>query len=647
MTFLSPWALWLLSLSAVVIVVYFLKRQARPVTVSALFLWQGIERRPRSALRLRWTQLLGLLLQLLALAALATGLAQPALHVQAGGARSLAIVLDASASMRAQLGPQGPVRYRYQRAIEQALALMSANPAAEIALIAAHKHSQVLVPLTRDHAELERQLRRFVPTYEGDARPDELISLVQSQAPGGFERVAFFTDHLPAFDAQALGWEVHIVAAEGESAQNVAITRFAVRPQPDQAQAGYGLFLELWNSGPRAQRARLELYADGQPLEARDVELPPGETFPLSLSYGGLTASRFEARLVLPEGAWDVWPEDNVRYAAPPLARPWQVLQLGEPSPYIERFLNRAGLAEFVPSPSEPEGGQASSEDVDWVLVHGLRAIEPEPGRYLLLGSGLPPWVQLDEPVDLTGRPLSVRGDHPLLEGIDPTNWRLLRAPSARVDPRGAVLVEVGSVPVLYLYEAPGLKIAYLGVDLAASNLWLTVDFPILLYRLLSWLSPRAAADAQLVIGEELPLTLAGSGARLVRPDGRTCPLEPLEGSRCGLIDRPGFYSIVTGGDEAAYSRVYAANLPASESRQIAAGAERSAPSAAPVGSWNPSAAGGLDPETGELKAVRPLWREVFMAGLLLLLAELWYFDRALLPVGLLRRIGRGWRRAA
>jgi len=505
----------------------------------------------------------------------------------------------------------------------------------------------VLVPLTRDHAELERQLRRFVPTYEGDARPDELISLVQSQAPGGFERVAFFTDHLPAFGAQALGWEVHIVAAEGESAQNVAITRFAVRPQPDQAQAGYGLFLELWNSGPRAQRARLELYADGQPLEARDVELPPGETFPLSLSYGGLTASRFEARLVLPEGAWDVWPEDNVRYAAPPLARPWQVLQLGEPSPYIERFLNRAGLAEFVPSPSEPEGGQASSEDVDWVLVHGLRAIEPEPGRYLLLGSGLPPWVQLDEPVDLTGRPLSVRGDHPLLEGIDPTNWRLLRAPSARVDPRGAVLVEVGSVPVLYLYEAPGLKIAYLGVDLAASNLWLTVDFPILLYRLLSWLSPRAAADAQLVIGEELPLTLAGSGARLVRPDGRTCPLEPLEGSRCGLIDRPGFYSIVTGGDEAAYSRVYAANLPASESRQIAAGAERSAPSAAPVGSWNPSAAGGLDPETGELKAVRPLWREVFMAGLLLLLAGLWYFDRALLPVGLLRRIGRGWRRAA
>jgi hypothetical protein len=640
MTLLSPWALWLLSLSAIVIVVYFLKRQARPVTVSALFLWRGIERRPRSALRLRWTQLLGLILQLLTLTALATGLAQPALHVQAGGARSLAIVLDASASMRARLGPQGPMRY--QRAIERALALMRANLAAEIALIAAYEHSQVLVPLTRDHAELERQLQRFVPTYEGDARPDELISLVQSQAPSGFERVVFFTDYPPAFDAQALGWEVRIVAAEDESTQNVAITRFAVRPQPDQAQAGYGLFLELWNSGPGGQRARLELYSDGRLFEARDVDLPPGKVVSLSASYRGPPASRFEARLRLPEGIRDDWPEDNVRYATPPLARPWRVLQLGEPSPYIERFLRRAGLAEFVPSPSGSEGGRAGGESVDWVLVHGLREIEPEPGRYLLLGSGLPPWVQLDESVDLTRRPLSVRSDHPLLEGIDPTNWRLLRAPSARVDPRGAVLIEAGSVPVLYLYEAPGLRIAYLGVDLEASNLWLTVDFPILLYRLLSWLSPRAAEDAQLVIGDELPLTLAGSGARLVRPDGRTCPLDPLEGSRCGLIDQPGFYSIVTGGDEAAYSRVYAANLPASESRQIAAGAGRSAPSAVPIVSLDPSAAGALDSEAGELKAVRPLWREVFMAGLLLLLAELWYFDRALLPVGLLRRIGRG-----
>ena len=657
MTLLNPGALWLLSLSAVVIVVYFLRRRARPVTVSALFLWQGVERRPRSALRLRWTRLLGLLLQLLALSALVVGLAQPALTFKAGGARSLILVVDASASLRATLSPQGPERFR--EAVEAARALLQAHPAAEVALVAASARPRVLVPPTRDRADVERALGAFAPTYEGDARPEALLSLVRSLAPdtaGQGREVALITDHPPAFDAAALGWTVVLVTPEGrgesKSPRNVAITRFAVRPQPAPEGGGYGLLLELWNSEPHPMSARLELYADDRPLEARAVELPPGATplpLALTLTSNALSATRFRAELVLPEGVWDAWPEDNVRYAVPPLQRPWRGLWLGAPSPYVERFLRRAGLAEVRPlEPGlEPENEPGNEGNVDWVLVHKLPSPDVEPvgpGRYLLLGSGLPPWVELGDPIELEGRPLPlrVRGDHPLLDGLDFASWRLLRAPGARVDPRGVVLLEAGGVPLLYLYEAPGLKIAYLGVDLERSNLWLTVDFPILLYRLLEWLAPRPTASAQLLVGEELPLSFFEidpsnpAPPRLARPEGRTCRLsEP----GCGRIDRPGFYAVIEGEGRGARAHVYvyAANPPPEESLQAAFTPPSQGPTRGQTGFPPTPPAGGASSERNalELEGRRPLWREALLVGLLALIAELVYVERGLLlPIG-------------
>ncbi len=644
MTLLNPGALWLLSLSAVVIVVYFLRRRARPVTVSALFLWQGVERRPRSALRLRWTRLLGLLLQLLALSALVVGLAQPALTFKAGGARSLILVLDASASLRATLSPQGPERFR--EAVEAARALLRAHPAAEVALVAASARPRVLVPPTRDRADVERALRAFAPTYEGDARPEALLSLVRSLAPdtaGQGREVALITDHPPAFDAAALGWTVVLMTPEGrgesKSPRNVAITRFAVRPQPDRN--GYGLLLELWNSGPDALSARLNLFLDDRPFMTQAVELPPGATplplaLTLTLTSNALSATRFRAELVLPEGAWDAWPEDNVRYAVPPLQRPWRGLWLGAPSPYVERFLRRAGLAEV--RPLEPGLEPENEEGVDWVLVHKRPSpgAGPGPGRYLLLGSGLPPWVELGDPIGIEG-PLRVRGDHPLLDGLDFASWRLLRAPGARVDPRGVVLLEAGGVPLLYLYEAPGLKIAYLGVDLERSNLWLTVDFPILLYRLLEWLAPRPTASAQLLVGEELPLSFFEidpsnpAPPRLARPEGRTCRLSEPD---CGRIDRPGFYAVIEGEGRGARAHVYAANPPPEESFQAAFTPPSQGPTGGQTGFPPTPPAGGASSERTalELEARRPLWREALLVGLLALIAELVYVERGLLP---------------
>lgn len=645
MTLLSTWALGLLGLSAVVIVVYFLKRQARRVVVSHLTLWEGMERRPRSALRLRWTQLLGLLLQLLALSALVLGVAEPVLERPASGAKTLALVLDGSASMRARLSPQGPMRY--QRAIEKAREVLRENAGAQVALFEAATPSRMLVPPTRDHGEMERVLKGWQPGYSGNALLAELLSLVEGPFKSPPERVVFITDRPLPPDSVPPGWEIHTLMQD--PAENLAITRFVVRLQPNNR--GFALLLSVWNGSPQPQDVRVQVLTGENELVAEHtLEVPPQGEETLTTAYATPPPQQLVARLVLPEGAEDAWPEDNVRYAAPPVQRPGRVRWEGEPSFYLERFLQFSGLAEILPAAPEPKEDALdpdAEEGIplpDWTLYHGVPNAEAQAGRFLLVRSGMAPWVQLGEPVKALHLPVRATQDHPLLAGLDPTSWRLVRVPQATLDPAGTVLLRAGDVPILYLYEALGVRIAYLGVDLSASNIGLSLDFPILLYRLLQWLAPPARREAQLLIGEELPLTaLDIESLEITRPDGRTCRPQPdRERDACAVVDRPGFYTLSY--RESGLTQTFAANPPSAESYEISAFASVEA-----QGSAAPGSAGSASGTT-VTSAVQPLWPWLLLAGLLLLVIE-WLYAEGLLAARAFARTLRmrtqrgGWRR--
>lgn len=616
MIFLSGWALWLMSLGALVGLVYFLKRQAPLLPVSSLFLWRGIEQSPKSALRLRWTQILGLILQLLALMALVVSLAQPILYTQASGVQSLAIILDGSASMRIRVADQGPTRY--QEAQNASRDVMRANPAAEVTIIQAQAHSALLVPPTKDHAQAERTLNSTQPTFQSDLELSDLLSLLQSQSPQGFERVVFLTDHRPAFDATALGWELQVMGGE-EIPQNVAITRFAVRAQPN-AQ-GLDIYLEAWNSSEQSQEIPLRITADDQLLMERIVALPPRETSSFTFSYDGPLASRYVAQLVT-DGLRDDWSDDNVRYASPPQPRPWKILWIGESNFYLESFLRLSGYADLTTRPSWEE--TSSALEYDAILLSHAELPRPMTGRFLLLQSALPPWVQLGKTIDTPEDHVEVQADHPLLAGMDPRDWRLLRAQEALVSSQGQILLTAGEIPLLYVFETNGLRLAYLGIDLQASNLGVSVDFPILMYRLLSWLAPKGAENTNREIGQELPLAQFDGPVHISSPAGRSCDF-PSQDGRCGFLDQPGFYEL----SHSEVTQIYAANGPSQESKlpELNAGS----PSDSNLAS-SPKAVPRTD---SDLRVAVPLWPYALMVVLLLLLIELWYFDRSFffLPV--------------
>jgi len=303
---------------------------------------------------------------------------------------------------------------------------------------------------------------------------------------------------------------------------------------------------------------------------------------------------------------------------------------VGEENFYLERFLKLSGWVSLTFKPRWEEGvlinGQGDKGDgYDLVLLYHASPAAPLAGRFLLIDTPFPPWVEGGGEIEAEGLSVEVREDLPLVAGLNPEDWRFLKLRKAEADPQGRVILSAGGVPLLYLYETPGLRLAYLGVDLDASNLGLSLDFPILMYRLLSWLAPRMEEETQLEIGAELPLDRFERPISITGPQGKVCEY-PSEDALCGLVDRPGFYEVRHG----ELSAVFAANPPPGESLL--------APPSNGQETRIPATEGTARLKGGELRAARPLWPYLLGVGILLLALELVYFDRSLLPLRPVRR---------
>src|SRR2546428_1789591 len=121
MSLLSPLALLVATLTIPLLLLYFLKVRRRQAMVSSLLLWNpALRDREASTFFQRLQRDPLLILQLLALLALALALARPAVTVMGYGAKRIVIVLDTSASMKAtDVDPS-----RFARAQREALGLV-------------------------------------------------------------------------------------------------------------------------------------------------------------------------------------------------------------------------------------------------------------------------------------------------------------------------------------------------------------------------------------------------------------------------------------------------------------------------------------------------------------------------------------------
>jgi hypothetical protein len=195
MSFASPWAFYLFALAGGVILLYFLRRRARPYPVSALFLWEEMERQERRAWRLARHSVLNLLLQLLALACLVLALAGPA-SPTAGTPGRLALILGREREHASGPGREEPLRAGSRAGGRTPLSRErggDGDPGPAPSALAG--------PLTSDKRLAEAAVRGSEPTLEGEAKLEELLALLESQArsPNSSGSSTSLTMSLPAF----------------------------------------------------------------------------------------------------------------------------------------------------------------------------------------------------------------------------------------------------------------------------------------------------------------------------------------------------------------------------------------------------------------------------------------------------------------
>ncbi|MBU0595527.1 VWA domain-containing protein [Candidatus Bipolaricaulota bacterium] len=578
MSLLNAGALYLLSLSGLVVLLFFLRAHERRREVSALFLWEGLRGDPQSrATRLRQQIDWLLVLQLLALAAIVLALAQPVRRVSVARLSELAIVIDGSASMQTMVDESTS---RYDLAIEKAIELLDRYPSTPTALIQLSSQPRVLASPGESRDDLMAALRASAPTFFSDGTIDDLSSIMS--AYGGLsthERVVMLSDHVLAGAPDSLG---AVVVNGGE---NRALSAFTVRE--NVTGPGATAFVEISNYTDEYQDTRIRI-SDGVNQTSISVLLSPDETTQYVVPFPTSRGTEFTASL----SPTDDLLVDDTRYFA--LDRPLDLLVrwAGAENRYLMSALRAVMPITFV-------GG---NEPADLTVVYDLPGFHAPDGNVLLIHAEMPGYVVLGPEAEFPDPIDVVLPDAPLLAGVDAANFRVHAVPVAHDLSNGDVLLEQSSHPILIVWDEAGRTVAFFGPDLMRTNLPIVIDFPVLIRNFVSQLIrlPGSSTYAWSHTGSAVSLEGRGAILDLLDADGRS--IELAAAATTFHPTTPGHYALVT--DRGTFP--IAVNVPPEESRR--------ADTSALVGQATQARMTDV--------SLSPLWPWLAALGILLLLAE-------------------------
>lgn len=366
---LPLWA-WagLLLLPPLVVLLYFLKLRRRPVQVPSTFLWKkSIEDLHVNSLLQRLKRNLLLLLQLLLLLLVLLALLGLSWQGEKLLGQRFVIALDTSASMQATDAEDAATRLAAAK--QKAIDLIDALPdGAEAMVVAFASDANLIQNWTTDRDEL----RRRIPDLEATARVTDLETAWQQlaaaaavrrdtsepspNAEGGTARVPvkvfLLTDGQFREPNTVLPQEVSVdlVPVGKPETQNLGISQFTVdrnAEKPDQQQA----FVEIrdYRPGPVAGSAEpisviLELWFGDQRLDAKQVQLRPGEPSREIFTLLGELNGVLEARLI----SDDAFPLDNTAWLALRPPRPGRFLLVTPGNEPLETVLTTQASRELA-----------------------------------------------------------------------------------------------------------------------------------------------------------------------------------------------------------------------------------------------------------------------------------------------------------
>jgi hypothetical protein len=513
MTFLSPWAFSFLAIVPVIVLLYLLKVERRPATVSTLLFWQRIliESRRRSLFQ-KLRRLLSLLLHLLIFMLLLLALARPDFTRFLKDGSSTVLILDTRARMQA-IEPDGDSRFEKAKRLASTFAgrIGTHN---QMTLLLAFSPSEVAAPFTSDEKAMLGAVASVMPSDAGGDLSDaiRLAGELLASRPGA-HRVVVFTDGTEATENKTIEF-----VSVGTPLDNVAITRFGARRLPNSPQT-WELMLEVRNFGESAVDENVEIRLDNRLLDVKPCRLDPGEKrlefFELTPPKGPGSHGWLTARLDKP----DALAADNEAYATIPALQPLRVLLVTKGNWFIEKMLAADESLEFellAPDAYRAEmTGAFDAVILDDFLPHDFD-LQTARGNFLFIKNT--PFPTAAAPLE---RPIitETEAGSPLFRFVNLSNVTILRANALRLPESSdewrlqAPLRSFDNALAITgerrLPASGQQRVCAFAFDATQSDLPLRVAFPLLMSNTLQWLAGDKSRDGlALRAGQMMELAL-------------------------------------------------------------------------------------------------------------------------------------------
>ena len=607
MHFLAPLAFTFAAAIPVVIVFYLLKRKRVVKLVSSTLLWQKYlaetqASAPFQKLRKNWLLILQIILLTLAVLALS----RPYFSTKAKPAQRRVVILDASASMQAT--DETPSRFEKARA-EALKWVDSLKDTDEMVIVLAGPTTEVKQSATSEKAALRRALQSCTCS-DGPTRLIPALRMVRDLDPKTGPEIHLFSDgavpELNEFENKALPLVYHRV---GKSANNLGIIALDVRANPEDPQQR-AIYASVANVSPDSQQTDLELLLDDRLLETRPLTIPAGETSPQVFRINQLRDGVITARLT----ARDDLAVDNQASVVSLLPKPVKVLLVSKGNRLLEKALRAVANVELAGATdlTDPALG------FDFVVLDDVTPTVWPKGNVLAIHVVNTNWL---EGVKREEAPAIVdwKSAHPLLRYTGFDNVQVVQSLTARTPTWAVSLVESPTAPLILAGELGRQRIIWIGFDILESNWPLRVSFPIFIANAVEWLNPANARSGQLLVkaGDpfRLPLLEPAAVAQVTLPDGttKTLKLDPTANELVfGDTYKAGVYKLRLGTNDT----VFCANLLDAAESNIKPRDELQ------LGKYTKVVA------TTTKRANMEVWRTIAALGLLVLLAEWWYYHR-------------------
>ena len=579
--------------------------------VSSTLLWQKFlaetqASAPFQKLRKNWLLILQIILLTLAVLALS----RPYFSTKAKPAQRRVVILDASASMQAT--DEAPSRFEKARA-EALKWVDSLKDTDEMVVVLAGPTTEVKQSATSEKAALRRALQGCTCS-DGPTRLLPALrmaeSLVRDLDPRTGPEVHLFSDgavpELNEFENKALPLVYHRV---GKTSNNLGITALDVRANPEDARER-AIYASVANFSPDSQQTDLELLLDERLLETRPLTIPAGETSPQAFrakqSHDGVVTVRLTTR--------DDLAVDNQASIVSLLPKPVKVLLVSRGNRLLEKALRSVANVELAGATdlTDPAAG------FDFVVLDDVTPSVWPKGNVLAIHVVNTNWfegVRREEAPPI----VDWKSSHPLLRYTGFDNVQVVQTLTARTPSWAVALVETPAAPIILAGELGRQRIIWIGFDILESNWPLRVSFPIFIANAVEWLDPANARSGQLLVkaGDpfRLPLSEPASSAQVTFPGGTTKSLT-LDPSANELVFgdtyKSGVYRLRLGTNET----VFCVNLLDAAESNIKPRDELQ------LGKYTKVSA------TTTKRANMEVWRTIATLGLLVLLAEWWYYHR-------------------